>query len=130
MKRAVETQHAPAAIGPYSHAIDSGDWVFCSGQLGTDPDSGSLVKGGIEAETQRALENLKAVLAGAGLGLENVVKTTVFLVDLGDYKAFNRVYQQYMSPPYPARATVQVAALLLKGRIEIEAVARRPRAGQ
>ena len=120
------TGAAPPAIGPYAQAVVASDLVFCAGQVGLDPATGALVPGGVAAETARALENLAAVLAMAGLGLTDVVKTTVYLVDLGEFAALNEVYARYFTPPYPARATVQVAALPAGGRVEIEAIAARP----
>lgn len=125
MKQAIETHAAPAAIGPYSQAVAHGDMVFCSGQIGIDPAAGTMVEGGIEAETRRALDNLREVLAAAGLGLSDVVKTTVFLVSLADFETVNRIYGEHFSAPYPARSTVQVAALPRHARVEIEAIARR-----
>jgi 2-iminobutanoate/2-iminopropanoate deaminase len=119
----IQTSGAPAAIGPYSQAIEEQGWVFCSGQIGLDPKSGALVAGGVEAETRRALENLHEVLAEAGLGFQNIVKTTIFLADLGDFDVVNRIYGEHLSPPYPARSTVQAAALPRKARVEIEAIA-------
>lgn len=119
----IQTSRAPAAIGPYSQATDQQGWVFCSGQIGLDPSSGALVGGGIEAETRRALENLREVLAGAGLGFQDVVKTTIFLADLGDFDLVNRIYGEHFSAPYPARSTMQAAALPRKARVEIEAIA-------
>lgn len=119
----IQTSGAPAAIGPYSQAIEEQGWVFCSGQIGLDPKSGALVAGGVEAETRRALENLHEVLAEAGLGFQNIVKTTIFLADLGDFDVVNRIYGEYLSAPYPARSTVQAAALPRKARVEIEAIA-------
>jgi 2-iminobutanoate/2-iminopropanoate deaminase len=119
----IETSSAPAAIGPYSQAIEQQGWVFCSGQIGLDPKSGTLVAGGVEAETRRALENLRAVLAEAGLGFHDIVKTTIFLADLGDFEVVNRIYGEHFSAPYPARSTVQAAALPRKARVEIEAIA-------
>ena len=116
---------APRAIGPYAQAVAAGDLVFCSGQVGLDPASGRLVLGGVAAETARALENLAAVLSTAGLGLGDVVKTTVYLVDLADLAAVNEVYARNFLAPYPARATVGVAALPAGARVEIEAVATR-----
>jgi 2-iminobutanoate/2-iminopropanoate deaminase len=121
--RQINTSGAPAAIGPYSQAIEKQGWVFCSGQIGLDPKSGALVAGGIEAETRRALENLRAVLAEAGLGFHDIVKTTIFLADLGDFDLVNRIYGEHLSAPYPARSTVQAAALPRKARVEIEAIA-------
>jgi 2-iminobutanoate/2-iminopropanoate deaminase len=125
MKRAIQTRQAPSALGPYSQAIENGALVFCSGQIGLDPAAGTIVAGGIEAETRRVLENIRAVLAEAGLGLKDVVKTTIFLIDLGDFEIVNRVYGEHFEAPYPARSTVQVAALPRKARIEVEAVAMR-----
>jgi len=116
---------APRAIGPYAQAVAAGDLVFCSGQVGLDPASGRLVPGGVAAEAARALENLAAVLSAAGLGLGDVVKTTVYLVDLADFAAVNEVYARHFPAPYPARATVGVAALPAGARVEIEAVATR-----
>ena len=119
----IQTSGAPAAIGPYWQAIETQGWVFCSGQIGLDPKSGALVAGGIEAETRRALENLREVLAEAGLGFHDIVKTTIFLSDLGDFDVVNRIYGEHLSAPYPARSTVQAAALPRKARVEIEAIA-------
>jgi 2-iminobutanoate/2-iminopropanoate deaminase len=127
MKKALQTRHAPAAIGPYSQAIEDGGLVFCSGQIGIDPASGALVAGGIEPETRRVLENLREVLGAAQLGFDDIVKTTIFLVDLADFNVVNRLYGEHLSPPFPARSTVQVAALPRGARIEIEAVAIRRR---
>jgi 2-iminobutanoate/2-iminopropanoate deaminase len=115
---------APAAIGPYSQAIAIDRLVFCSGQLGLDPETGELVDG-VAAQTERALRNLGAVLDAAGLTLGDVVKTTIFLADMADFAAVNAVYASHMPDPPPARSTVQVAALPKAGRVEIEAVAFR-----
>ena len=129
-RRVVESSAAPRALGPYSQAVVAGDTVFCAGQVGLDPATGKLVPGGIAAETARVLQNLSAVLAGADLSLGDVVKTTVFLADLAEFAAMNEVYGRHFTAPYPARATVQVAALPAGARVEIEAVAVRPgRAG-
>jgi 2-iminobutanoate/2-iminopropanoate deaminase len=125
MKKAVATPAAPSAIGPYSQAIAHGDWVFCSGQIGIDSASGKMVEGGIETETRRVLENLREVLLATGLGLAQVVKTTVFLVNLADFETVNRIYAEHFAAPYPARSTVQVSALPRHARVEIEAIARR-----
>jgi 2-iminobutanoate/2-iminopropanoate deaminase len=124
-RRALETPDAPRALGPYSQAVVAGETVFCAGQVGLDPATGKLVPGGIAAETRRVLENLAAVLAAADLSLADVVKTTVFLVDLAEFAAMNEVYGRHFTPPYPARATVQVAALPAGARVEIEAIAVR-----
>lgn len=123
--QAIGTSGAPAAIGPYSQAIAAGDLVFCSGQVGLDPSTGELVPGGVEAEAERALRNLAAVLDAAGLGYADVVKTTIFLADIADFTAVNTVYGRHMPDPPPARSTVGVAGLPRDARVEIEAVARR-----
>jgi 2-iminobutanoate/2-iminopropanoate deaminase len=131
-RRAIETPDAPRALGPYSQAVVAGETVFCAGQVGLDPATGKLVPGGVAAETTRALANLAAVLAAAGLSLPDVVKTTVYLVDLAEFGTMNDVYGRHFTPPFPARATVQVAALPAGARVEIEAVAvkeREPRPG-
>jgi 2-iminobutanoate/2-iminopropanoate deaminase len=125
-RRAVETPAAPRALGPYSQGVAAGELGFCAGQVGLDPATGKLVPGGIAAETARVLENLGAVLAAAGLSLADVVKTTVFLADLAEFGAMNEVYGRHFTPPYPARATLQVAALPAGARVEIEAIAVRP----
>jgi 2-iminobutanoate/2-iminopropanoate deaminase len=123
-KRAViVSAGAPAAIGPYSQAIRAGGLVFVSGQIPLDPGTGQVVQGGIAAQAERVLTSLRAILDAAGSGLERVVKTTVFLTDLGDFAEVNAVYARYFSQTPPARATVQVAALPRGVRIEIEAVA-------
>jgi 2-iminobutanoate/2-iminopropanoate deaminase len=123
--QAVQTNGAPAAIGPYSQAIRSGDLVFCSGQLGIDPATGELADG-VEAQVERSLRNLEAVLDAAGLSIGDVVKTTIFLADIGDFAAVNAVYATFMPDPPPARSTIGVGALPKGGLVEIEAVARRP----
>jgi 2-iminobutanoate/2-iminopropanoate deaminase len=128
-RRAVETAGAPRALGPYSQGVAAGDTVFCAGQVGLDPATGKLVPGGVAAVTARVLENLAAVLAAAGLSLADVVKTTVYVTDLADFAAMNDVYGRHFTPPYPARATVQVAALPAAARVEIEAIAVRPGRG-
>ena len=123
MKAAVTSKSAPAPIGPYSQGIDAGA-VYCSGQIGLDPSTGSLVDG-IVAQTSRALSNLDAVLKAAGMGLGNVVKTTVFMVDLAEFAQMNEEYGKHFNAPFPARSTVQVAALPKGARVEIDAVAVR-----
>jgi len=125
MKKAIHSHAAPAVAGPYSQAIEIGEWVFCSGQIGLDPASGKLVEGGVEAQAHRALQNLREVLHAAGLVVDDVIKTTIFLADMEDFAAVNRIYGAEMVSPYPARSTVQVAALPLGARVEIEAIARR-----
>jgi 2-iminobutanoate/2-iminopropanoate deaminase len=123
MKTVIHTRKAPAAIGPYSQAVEQNGLIFCSGQVALDPESGTIVKGGIEFETRRALQNLGAVLAAAGLDFVDVLKTTIFMIDLSEFETVNRIYGEHFEPPYPARSTVQVAALPRGARIEIEAVA-------
>ena len=124
-RQAVTTAGAPAAIGPYSQGIDTDGLVFCSGQLGLDPATGDLVEGGVEAQAERALRNLQAVLDAAGATFDDVVKTTIFLVDIGDFAAVNAVYARFMPDPPPARSPVGAAALPKGGRVEVEAIARR-----
>ena len=123
-RRPVTTAGAPAAIGPYSQAICVDGFAFCSGQLGLDPATGELVEG-IEAQTERALRNLAAVLDAAGMTLADVVKTTIFLADIDDFSAVNAVYARHMPDPAPARSTFAVGALPKGGLIEIEAIAHR-----
>jgi|SRR5688572_13296286 2-iminobutanoate/2-iminopropanoate deaminase len=122
--RAIETANAPRAIGPYSQAIRSGDLLFLSGQIPLDPETGELVSGPIEVQTRRVLDNLGAILASAGGSFADVIKTTIYLVDLGEFAAMNAVYATYFAAPAPARATIQVAALPKGAHIEIEAIAR------
>lgn len=124
-RRVISTEAAPEAIGPYSQAIQVGSTLYCSGQVGLDPDSGELVPGGIEAETRQALENLDAVLQEAGFAMRDVVQAQVFLADLNDYAAMNTVYAAYFETAPPARAAVQVARLPLDARVEIMVTARR-----
>jgi 2-iminobutanoate/2-iminopropanoate deaminase len=125
-KRAVSTNNAPAAIGPYSQAIQIGNMVYTSGQVALDPDSGQIVGSGIQEQTVRVFENLKAVLAAAGSGLEQVIKTTVFLKSMNDFAAMNEVYARYLAPAgivAPARSTVEVARLPKDALVEIEVIA-------
>jgi 2-iminobutanoate/2-iminopropanoate deaminase len=117
------TDKAPAAVGPYSQAVRVGGFVFTAGQIPLDPTTGQMVEGGIEAQTRQALTNVSAVLEAAGTSLANVVKTTVFLADIGEFKAMNAVYAEFFPGAPPSRSAVQVAALPLGARIEIEAVA-------
>lgn len=123
MKAEVRTPAAPAPVGPYSQAIDAGA-VYCAGQLGTDPATGK-VEEGIVAQTARALNNLEAILGSDGLSLKDVVKTTVFLADLSEYAQMNEEYSKHFAPPFPARTTVQAAALPRGARVEIDAIAVR-----
>ena len=120
---ALLTPHAPAPVGPYSQAIRVDGFVFCSGQVGLDPATGKLVEGGVTGQARQVLDNLAAVLASADLTLADVVKTTIFLVDINDFAAVNAVYGERMGTPPPARSTVAVAALPLGARVEIEAIA-------
>jgi 2-iminobutanoate/2-iminopropanoate deaminase len=123
-RQAISTAGAPAAIGPYSQAIGIDSLLFCSGQLGLDPATGNLVEG-VEAQADRAMRNLVAVLEAWGLTFADVVKTTIFLADIGDFAVVNAIYGRYMPDPPPARSTVQVAALPKGGLVEIEAIASR-----
>jgi 2-iminobutanoate/2-iminopropanoate deaminase len=122
-RQAVTTDAAPRAIGPYSQAIRAGGFLFVSGQIPLDPATGVLVPGDIAAQTRQVMKNLSAVLAAGGASLEAVVKTTIYLADLGDFKTVNEVYGSHFAPPAPARATVQVARLPLDARVEIDAIA-------
>lgn len=123
MKQAITTDTAPRAIGPYSQAVQAAQWLFLSGQIGLDPATGELVPGGVEMEAARVLDNLQAVLAAAGATLAHVVRTTIYLVDLQDFGRVNDLYERCFRAPYPARATVGVAALPRGAQVEIDAVA-------
>jgi len=125
MKQRIEASEAPPAAGPYSQAIAAGGFVFCAGQVGVDPATGALVEGGIEAQAERVLRNLGAVLDAAGLSFDDVVKTTCFLADIGDFGTFNAVYARFFGATPPARSTFAVAALPLGARVEVEAIAVR-----
>jgi 2-iminobutanoate/2-iminopropanoate deaminase len=120
----VLTKHAPAPVGPYSQAIESGNELYCSGQIGLDPQTGQLVEGDAAAQTQRVLENLGAVLCAAGYSFADVIKTTVYLVDMSDFAAMNAVYERYLGFAKPARSTVAVAALPRGARVEIDCIAK------
>lgn len=121
----VHTDKAPKAIGPYSQAIrvKASEFLYCSGQIGLDPATGELVSGGVEAETRRAMENIRGVLAAAGLTFDHVVKTTIFLADMNDFAKVNAIYGAVFTKEPPARSTVAVAALPKLGRVEIEVIA-------
>jgi 2-iminobutanoate/2-iminopropanoate deaminase len=121
-RKCIESAAAPKAIGPYSPAMAAGGVLYCSGQLGMDPTSGAL-ESGIKAQAERAIANLKALLAAAGLSLGDVAKTTVFLADMADFAIVNEFYASSFAAPYPARSAVQVAALPKGARVEIEAIA-------
>lgn len=122
MNKMISAKNAPAAVGPYSHAVLAGKTLYTSGQLGLDPVSGELAAG-VEAQAKQALENLRAVLETAGMDFQDVTKTTVFLSDMGDFAAINAIYAQYFTGEAPARSCVQVAALPKGAAFEIEAVA-------
>lgn len=123
-RKSIATDGAPKAIGPYSQAIRAGDLVFLSGQIPLDPATGELVRGTIEAEVTRVLENIRAVLEAAGAGPDDVVRTTVFLADMADFQAMNGVYARFFGDARPARSTVQVAGLPRGARVEIDVIAR------
>jgi 2-iminobutanoate/2-iminopropanoate deaminase len=123
-RRAISTEGAPVAVGPYSQGIATENLLFTAGQAALDPNTGSLVEGGIEPETERVMANLTAVLDAAGCGWGDVLKTTIFLVDMADFGTVNGIYGRYVSDPPPARSTVGVASLPKGARVEIEAVAR------
>lgn len=124
MKQVIHTDSAPAAIGPYSQAIQIGDLLFVSGQVPIDPSTGAIVEGNIKAQAQQSLNNLKAILNAAGTNMGAVVKTTVFLADMNDFAAMNEVYAQFFQEPFPARSAVQVARLPKDAKVEIEAIAQ------
>jgi 2-iminobutanoate/2-iminopropanoate deaminase len=123
VKQIISTENAPGAIGPYSQAVKAGNMVFCSGQIPIDPQTGEFVSNEIGEQTEQVLKNLSAVLEAAGSDLNNVVKTTVFLIDMNDFAAMNEVYAKYFSENKPARATVQAARLPRDARVEIECIA-------
>jgi 2-iminobutanoate/2-iminopropanoate deaminase len=126
-RTAVSTADAPKAVGPYSQGIVADGFVFCAGQLGLDPATGQLVEGGVVAEAERSLGNLRAVLDAAGCTFADVVKTTIFLADISDFGAVNEIYATFMPDPPPARSTFAVGELPKGARIEIEAIAVKPR---
>jgi 2-iminobutanoate/2-iminopropanoate deaminase len=126
MKKLVQTENAPQAIGPYSQAIGVGNLVFCSGQIPLDPKTGKLVEGDVRVQAHQVLKNLGAVLEAAGCSYKDVVKTTIYLQDLGQFQVVNEIYAGYFMPPFPARATVQVAKLPLGCDVEIDAIAVLP----
>ena len=119
------TKNAPAAVGPYSQAIDCGDLVFLSGQIPLVPETGLVAKGGLEAQAHQMFANIQAVRAAAGMSLSNVVKTTVFMTDLSQFAAFNAIYAEYFKAPYPARSCVEVSALPKGVLVECELIAKR-----
>jgi 2-iminobutanoate/2-iminopropanoate deaminase len=123
MKEIIATDKAPGAIGPYSQAVKAGGMIFCSGQIPIDPATNEFVSGGVAEQTEQVLKNLDAVLTASGAGLGSVVKTTVFLADMGDFTAMNEVYGRYFVENTPARATVQAARLPRDARVEIDCIA-------
>lgn len=126
MKHTLPTPSAPQALGPYSHVVESGGWIYMSGQIPLNPDTGELVEGDIRAQTARILDTMEALLRDVGLSTDHVVKTTIYLTDIQDFAEVNAVYATRFKAPYPARATVGIAALPKGARIEIDAVIRRP----
>jgi len=123
MKKIISTSEAPAAIGPYSQAVRVGSTIYCAGQIPLDPKSGQIVSGDMAAQTRRVLDNIAAVLKAEGATFENVVKTTIFLTDLGDFQTVNEIYGSYFKQQPPARSTVQVSALPKGANVEIEVIA-------
>ena len=126
-KQIIKTKQAPTAIGPYSQAVRAGDFLYTSGQIALDPNSGEFLSGEIEQETERTIQNILAILQAGGLSLDNVVKTTVYLSDLNYFTKMNKIYEKYFLENKPARACVQVAALPKGAKIEIEAIAIIPK---
>jgi 2-iminobutanoate/2-iminopropanoate deaminase len=122
-RKIISTQNAPAAVGPYSQAVRVGNFIYTAGQIALVPETGQLVDGGIEVQTQQVMQNLANVLKAAGSSLANIVKTTIFVTNLADFATINKVYGSFFTSNPPARSTVQVAALPLGAKVEIEAVA-------
>ena len=123
MKKKIHTNNAPAAIGPYSQAIQAGNTIYISGQIPVDPATGNIDAADIAGQTKQSLENIKAILEAAGIGMSSVVKTTVLLADINDFGAMNEVYKTYFAEPFPARAAFQAANLPKAAKVEIEAIA-------
>src|SRR3981081_2109253 len=123
MKKIISTTDAPAAVGPYSQAVRVGSTIYCAGQIPRDPKSGQIVSGGVDVQTRRVMDNVAAVLKAEGLTMENVVKTTIFLMDLNDFQTVNEIYGSYFKQEPPARSTVQVAGLPKGARVEVEVIA-------
>lgn len=126
MKQAISTSDAPGAIGPYSQGVSSGGMLFLSGQIPLDPATGEMVGGDVATQTQRVMDNLRQVLLAAGCGFEDVVRSTIYVVDLAHFAVINEVYGRAFRPPFPARATVQVSALPRGAQVEIDAIAVMP----
>ena len=125
MAKIISTTKAPAAVGPYSQAVDCGDFVFCSGQIPLIPETGLIVEGGLEAQAHQMFRNVQQVLNAAGLDFKDVIKTSVFMTDLTGFGALNEIYGQYFTEPYPARSCVEVSALPKGALVECEVIARR-----
>jgi 2-iminobutanoate/2-iminopropanoate deaminase len=125
MKKVITTQHAPAAIGPYSQAIDTGDLVFISGQIPIVPETGKLLEGDIRMQTGQVMKNIGAILTAAGLDYSNIVKCTCYLADINDFKEMNEIYGSYFTHEPPARAAIQVGKLPLGAKVEVDAIAVR-----
>jgi 2-iminobutanoate/2-iminopropanoate deaminase len=125
MKTVIKTDNAPAPVGPYSQAVEAGGFLFCSGQIAIDPKTNQVNNGPIDQQTKMVMQNINAVLTEAGLGFQNIVKTTIFLLDMGDFAAVNEVYSTYFKEQPPARSTVAVAGLPKGVRVEIEVLAKR-----
>ena len=123
MKQSITTKNAPAAIGPYSQAVIAGNFIFLSGQLGINPETNEFVEGGVSEQAEQVFKNIQAVLAEAGLDIEQVVKTTVFLADMADFASMNAIYSKYFNIPYPARSAVAVRTLPKNALVEIEVIA-------
>lgn len=124
--KTIQTTKAPAAIGPYSQAVEANGFVFASGQLGINPATGEFVEGDVQAQTRQALTNARAIMNEAGLDLNNVIKTTVFLSDMANFAAMNEIYAEFFSEPYPARSAVAVKTLPKSALVEVECIAVRP----
>jgi 2-iminobutanoate/2-iminopropanoate deaminase len=124
-KKIVHTENAPAPIGPYSQAVESGGFLFCSGQISIDPKSGQVLNGSVGEQAELVMNNIAAVLKAAGLGFENVVKSTIFLTDMGDFPAVNEIYGKYFKSEPPARSTIAVAGLPKGVKVEVEVIASR-----
>jgi 2-iminobutanoate/2-iminopropanoate deaminase len=122
-KQRIHTTQAPNAVGPYSQAVQAGDFIFCSGQVGLDPETGALVEGDVQAQVRQVLTNLKHVLEAAGSSLDKAVKATVYLADINDFKAMNEVYASFFTEPYPARSAFAVKDLPVGALVEIEVIA-------
>lgn len=121
--RTIATSNAPKAVGPYSQAVAAGHLLFCSGQIGLDPATGQMVEGGVVEQAHRVMKNVEAVLSAAGLGMRDIIKSTIFLKRISDFAQVNEVYASYLDTPYPARSTVEVAALPKEALVEIECIA-------